>query len=119
MRASRPARIVLGLVLAWMLVSGWPVAARAAVALPDGGAAVSTAPRRARPPVPRLAALPASHYLHRVSHEYQNPNNCGPVTTNMVLSQYGIHLTEAYTAGKLRPNPRDVSVTALEMVTFA
>lgn len=52
-------------------------------------------------------------------HDYQRLNNCGPVTINMVLGYYGTSLSQKYTAGKIRPHPDDVSVVAIEMVTFA
>jgi len=67
----------------------------------------------------RIAPTPNAKYLGGIRHEYQDWFNCGPITTNMVMSYYGTYLSEAYTANKLRPNPKDVSVTALEMLTFA
>lgn len=72
-----------------------------------------------RHPAVRVAAAPASYYLGGIRHEYQDWYNCGPVTTNMVLGYWGTSLSQSYTAHKLRPNPKDVSVTSLEMVTFA
>ncbi|MDQ3328442.1 MAG: C39 family peptidase, partial [Chloroflexota bacterium] len=66
-----------------------------------------------------ITSAPERRYLGDVPYDAQWLNNCGPVTTNMVLGYYGIQLSQGYTANKLRPSPRDVSVGAIEMVTFA
>ncbi len=66
-----------------------------------------------------FAAPPQSYYLEGISHEYQQLNNCGPVTTNMMLSYFGTNLSQAYTASKLKPHPQDVAVSSIEMVSLA
>lgn len=75
--------------------------------------------KNARQPSISLKPLPDRHLLGDLPFEFQRLNNCGPVTTNMVLGHYGINLSQHYTASKLRPSPRDVSVDDIEMVTFA
>ncbi len=92
-------------------------------------AATSTAhvPRKRVKPVTAAAAVSQVHvaatpdrwYLDDLPFEPQRMNNCGPVTTNMLLGHFGIHLSQEYTAAKLRPDPGDVSVDDREMVTFA
>jgi hypothetical protein len=82
---------------------------------------VTTGPGPAlkRAPRVRVASAPTRYVLSGVPWERQGLNNCGPVTTNMVLGYYGVHLSQAYTEGRLKPNPADVAVGAVEMVTFA
>jgi len=124
-----------------MLLTTSSLVASAAVVMPErGGTATLTikppkapAPVRSRPttkrekPAAKVSARPAftitsapdRRYLGDLPYDAQWLNNCGPVTTNMVLGYYGIELSQGYTANKLRPSPRDVSVGAIEMVTFA
>ena len=75
--------------------------------------------RIANRPAVAIPPVPARRYLGNLPYDAQWLNNCGPVTTNMVLGYYGIQLSQGYTANKMRPSPRDVSVGAIEMVTFA
>lgn len=126
---------VLGMVVFSVLAFSAAGSASAAVAVPERGAPLKppaersvAAPIRPTPskrpparPAPKatIATAPERRYLTGINHEFQDLNNCGPVTTNMVLSYYGVDLSQDYTANKLRPNPRDVSVGAIEMVTFA
>lgn len=130
--------------LAVALLAGLPAPAGAVVVMPERGDLIESAgerddrraarapaaakapakpkketPKPVRKPQVKLIPAPDSHYLQGIRHEFQRLNNCGPVTTNMVLGYYGVDLTQDYTAGKLRPNPLDVSVSTIEMVTFA
>lgn len=144
---KRTYRLILTALAALMLALSGGVAS-AAVAMPDGGG-LSPKPAVAEParktvssrakarsgpvagarkaagaapatkPRPRLRPAPDRYRLYGVPHEFQARSNCGPVTTNMVLGYYGVHLSQAYTASKLRPNPADVSVNMIEMTTFA
>jgi len=66
-----------------------------------------------------VAKTPERHYLAGLPFEFQRPNNCAVVTTNMMLGYYGTRVSQAYTAGKLRPHPADVSVSDVEMINFA
>lgn len=92
----------------------------AAIGAPiDHRAAQSARPAPRSIPRVRVAPAPARRILSGVPWERQGLNNCGPVTTNMVLGYYGTELSQAYTAARLKPNPADVAVGAVEMVTFA
>ncbi len=108
---------VLAFLLALVLLTIPASHASAAASLGGaGGAGVNvTAPR----PAPSFTPPPARHKLQTVSYEPQRMNNCGPITTNMVLGHFGIESSQEYTAMKIRPNPDDVSVDDIEMVTFA
>ncbi|MDP9350962.1 MAG: hypothetical protein M3P51_05415, partial [Chloroflexota bacterium] len=93
----------------WFSAAG---SASAAVALPERGAPLEpvakrsvTAPVRPAPtkkappqsgPKAKIAAAPERRYLGGINHEFQDLNNCGPVTTNMVLGYYGVNLSQDY-----------------------
>ncbi len=114
---------VLAFLLALVLLGVPASYASAAASLggADGAGTTVTAPRPAPPvtPAPSFTPPPARHKLQTVSYEPQRMNNCGPITINMVLGHFGIGLSQEYTAMKIRPNPDDVSVDDIEMVTFA
>ena len=50
--------------------------------------------------------------------EYQRLNNCGPVTTQMLLSLYGVRVTQASAAKALKGSYRDRNVTTPEMAAY-
>lgn len=84
-------------------------------------------PRPANTPTPRPQptatpaaeiTLPRVRVLGPMAHDYQKMNNCGPVATLMALSYYGDSLPQAKVAFDLRPNPRDVSVSAVEAAQY-
>lgn len=58
-------------------------------------------------------------YLENIRHEYQGWNNCGPTTTGMYLSYFGISALQSVTAPVLKPNPRDVNVSPDQVVNYA
>lgn len=53
-------------------------------------------------PNPALSNLPSSKILTGFKHEYQQWNNCGPVTTKIILSYYGINKSQAELAKYFR-----------------
>ncbi|ACZ42374.1 TPR repeat-containing protein [Thermobaculum terrenum ATCC BAA-798] len=93
-----------------------PATVRGALVMPDSY--ISKPKTRDLNTLP-LQRIPNSWYLSGIPYQKQWENNCGPVTTNMVLGFYGIRLSQAYTANKLRPRRDDVSVSGLEMVNFS
>jgi tetratricopeptide (TPR) repeat protein len=50
--------------------------------------------------------------------EYQRRNNCGPVTAKMLLSLYGIRISQAGIAAALKGTYNDKNVTVPELTTF-
>ena len=68
-------------------------------------------------PLPIKTMLP-KQYLWDVKHQYQGWNNCGPTTTAMAISDYGINMSGFDIAAKLKPNPKDVNVSPDEIVSF-
>jgi hypothetical protein len=57
-------------------------------------------------------------YLENIRHEYQGWNNCGPTTTSMYLSYYGINAPQTITAPVLKPNSRDVNVSPDQVANY-
>jgi tetratricopeptide (TPR) repeat protein len=53
-----------------------------------------------------------------MSHEYELLNNCGPVSAAMVLSYYGLTLSQRDIAPKLKGNDLDKNVTSAEMSDY-
>jgi tetratricopeptide (TPR) repeat protein len=67
-----------------------------------------------RPAMAQAAyALPGA-----LGFEYQRLNNCGPVTAKMVLSLYGIRVTQAQAAAALKGGPRDRNVGTNELAAY-
>ena len=56
--------------------------------------------------------------LGPMMHDWQKLNNCGPTTTAMFLSYFGIHVTQFDTAAFLKPNPRDRNVSPGEIAAY-
>lgn len=56
--------------------------------------------------------------LEPMSHAYQTWNNCAPVATMMALSYYGVQKSQAEVAQALRPNPKNFSVRADQVVAY-
>lgn len=56
--------------------------------------------------------------LGPMTHDWQKLNNCGPTTTAMFLSYFGIQVTQFDTAAFLKPNPRDRNVNPGEIAAY-
>ena len=56
--------------------------------------------------------------LQPLVHEYETWNNCAAVTSEMVLSYYGIHRTQAEIAPALRPSPKNFSVRMDQIAAY-
>lgn len=71
-------------------------------------------------PTPTLAPtpLPAAARFATVNYQQQGWNNCGPATTAMALSIFGLQLSQYDTATFLKPNPEDRNVTPQEIVRY-
>ena len=68
-------------------------------------------------PLP-IKPMMSKQYLWDVKHQYQGWNNCGPTTTAMAISDYGINMSGFDIAAKLKPNTKDVNVSPDEIVGF-
>ncbi|OGK18132.1 hypothetical protein A2866_06595 [Candidatus Roizmanbacteria bacterium RIFCSPHIGHO2_01_FULL_39_8] len=72
-------------------------------------------------PTPILLAPPGSKILNNNYHVFQTFNNCGPAALSMLLSYYGISISQDILGNELRPyqNPQgdndDKSVTVAEL----
>jgi hypothetical protein len=76
-------------------------------------------PAAAARPEPRLAASPPdSVLLGGITHAWQKWNNCGPTTTSMALSAFGIHVPQLEIAAVLKPDPQDVNVGPHEIAGY-
>ncbi|HUF38169.1 MAG TPA: C39 family peptidase, partial [Anaerolineales bacterium] len=62
--------------------------------------------------------IPGAVTLTGVRHEYEQWNNCGPVTIGMQLSFWGWQGNQSVTAPVLKPNPRDKNVGPTELVDY-
>ena len=69
---------------------------------------------------PDVAVKPVadSVYLTNIRHDWQKWNNCGPTTTAMAISDYGITMSGFDIAAKLKPNPKDSNVSPDEIVGY-
>jgi hypothetical protein len=96
---------------------------------PESGEGVARTPTRAparRSPTPRPPArptatpdgLPASKLLPLPTFDYQHLNNCGPCTTMMVMSMFGIETSQDRVADDMRPNKGDKNVDATEIAAY-
>lgn len=62
---------------------------------------------------------PAVQYHPKnIRHEYQGPDNCGPVTAVTVLGYYGTRVTQAQAARAMKDFPADPQVTSLELAEY-
>jgi tetratricopeptide (TPR) repeat protein len=70
-----------------------------------------------------VSAQPASNRAAfslpgNLGFEYQRRNNCGPVTAKMLLSLYGIRISQASIAAALKGSYNDKNVTVPELTSF-
>ncbi len=56
--------------------------------------------------------------LGPVTFDWQKLNNCGPTTTSVILSYYGISQPQLAIAGVLKPNPADKNVSPSEVAAY-
>ncbi len=61
-------------------------------------------------PVVQVAPITGRALLEPMTHEFETWNNCAPVTSEMVLSYYGIQKKQTEIAPVLRPNAKNFSV---------
>ena len=71
-------------------------------------------PTQTPTPIP----VPSAVRLTRFQHLFQTWNNCGPATTAMALSYFGLYLNQADTAVYLKPDPEDRNVSPYEISNF-
>ncbi len=57
-------------------------------------------------------------FLDGVRHDWQKWNNCGPTTTSMALSYFGVNIPQLTIASVLKPNPQDVNVGPDQIVNY-
>jgi hypothetical protein len=71
-------------------------------------------------PTPTITptTIPGAVTLTGIRHEYEQWNNCGPVTIGMQLSFWGWQGNQSVTAPVLKPNPRDKNVGPTELVEY-
>ena len=69
---------------------------------------------------PEVAVKPVADrvYLSNIKHDWQKWNNCGPTTTSMALSFFGINAPQLNVANVLKPNPNDVNVSPDQIVQY-
>ncbi len=68
--------------------------------------------------VPSVSAQAAFSLPGNLGFEYQRLNNCGPVTAKMLLSLFGIRVSQATSAAALKGTYRDKNVTVPELTAF-
>ncbi len=57
-------------------------------------------------------------FLNGVRHDWQKWNNCGPTTTSMALSYFGVNIPQLTIASVLKPNPQDVNVSPDQIANY-
>ncbi|MGH2544517.1 MAG: C39 family peptidase, partial [Ardenticatenaceae bacterium] len=57
-------------------------------------------------------------YLPNITHDYQRFNNCGPVSTSMALSYYGVNLTQYDIAPIVKGAPTDTNAAPHELSRY-
>lgn len=67
---------------------------------------------------PTSEPIPSAVRLKGVQHLFQTWNNCGPATTAMALSYFGLYLNQADTAVFLKPNPEDRNVSPYQITNY-
>lgn len=70
------------------------------------------------PPTTTPQPIPDAVRLEGFQHIFQTWNNCGPATTAMVLSYFGLYLNQADTAAVLKPNPEDRNVSPYQITNY-
>lgn len=103
--------LVIGVLAALSVTAAW------ADPSPDGDWLSRRGERLAPPPV-EIKPLLNKQYIWGVKHQYQGMNNCGPATTAIYLSNYGVEVTQALAATALKPNPKDVNVSPDQVVAY-
>ncbi|HEU0169699.1 MAG TPA: C39 family peptidase [Chloroflexota bacterium] len=88
-----------------------PVGIGAPAALAPAASSVPV-PAASVPSAPPVAIAPtaARTLLNPMQHEYETWNNCAPVTSEMVLSYYGINKRQTEIAAVLKPNPKNLDL---------
>ncbi len=90
--------------------SSAPASARSSAAASASAKPAASAQVAASVPGVAVAPTPARVLLQPIQHEYETWNNCAPVTSEMVLSYYGILKRQTEIAPVLRPHPKNFSV---------
>jgi hypothetical protein len=96
-----------------LTVPASPAAAASASASAAGSSPASSSASAATPaaaPALKVAPTASRALLQPMQHEYETWNNCAPVTSEMVLSYYGINKRQTEIAPVLRPHPKNFSV---------
>ena len=93
-----------------------PIAVGASASSPPAMAGAKPSPTSA--PAVAVAPTAARALLQPMQHEYETWNNCAPVTSEMVLSFYGILKRQAEIAPVLRPHPKNFSVRMDQIAAY-
>ncbi|MCW5851636.1 MAG: C39 family peptidase [Anaerolineae bacterium] len=102
------------LLIAALLVV-WAATPAHAEPSPDGEPLATLPPPRAGF---ELKSILPKVYLPNPKHQYQGWNNCGPTTTAIALSNYGVMRTQTEAVNVLKPNPKDVNVSPYQIVDY-
>lgn len=95
--------------------SASPAAAPAHPANPSAKPAASPSPTA---PAVVVAPTAARALLQPIQHEYETWNNCAPVTSEMVLSYYGVSKRQTEIAPVLRPHAKNFSVRMDQIAAY-
>ncbi len=85
---------------------------------PTATATATATPTSTPTAAPTQTPRPSSGLLSPMTHEYQDWNNCGPISTAMALSYYGIRYGQYQVSTVLRPHKDDKHVEADEVIAF-
>ncbi len=102
------------LLIAALLVV-WAATPAHAEPSPDGEPLATLPPPRAGF---ELKSILPKVYLPNPKHQYQGLNNCGPTTTAIAISNWGVMRTQTEVVNALKPNPKDVNVNPHEIAQY-
>ena len=67
---------------------------------------------------PSMPIPPSSRLPGRITHQFQDWNNCGPATLTMALTHFQVFKPQSQVASFLKPDKEDRNVTPAEMVAY-
>lgn len=65
-----------------------------------------------------LKSILPKAYLPNPKHQYQGLNNCGPTTTAIAISNWGVMRSQTDVVNAVKPNAKDVNVNPYEIAQY-
>jgi tetratricopeptide (TPR) repeat protein len=78
----------------------------------------ASSPTPAPTTTPAIPIPPSSRLPGRITHQFQDWNNCGPATLTMALTHFQVFHRQSQVASFLKPDKEDRNVTPAEMAAY-